>query len=169
VNGNAENIYFNRKKGKITEMEHSISSTITLNMKNGAAANISYTTQNEHKATPIAKVKEDDKILKGFIWKPKDRPASKEDVIHPKKPEPEKEIPKKGTDGKPVKGGVAKPGATGKPVTTSAGKDSVTTNAPVVKAPLLIKKDSIAAKKDTVKKAPLPQLKKDTVKKVPVK
>jgi lipopolysaccharide export system protein LptA len=166
VNGNAENIYFNRKKGKITEMEHSIGSIIELNMKNGAVANIVYLSDNEHKAHPIAKVKEDDKILKGFIWKPKERPASKEDVIHPKKPEPEKEIPKKGADGKTsAKGGTAKPTVTGKPTTASDGKDSVKTITPAVKTPLLIKKDSTVA---TIKKVPVLQLKKDTLSKKPV-
>jgi hypothetical protein len=29
----------------------------------------------------MSKLSEDDKILKGFIWKPKDRPKSKEEIL----------------------------------------------------------------------------------------
>ncbi len=168
VNSNAETIYYNREKGKVTKMQHSVSGSINLNMKNGATSNAAFVGMPEHKIYDIKKVKEDDKILKGFIWKPKERPATKEDVINPKKPEPEKEIPKKGADGKtPVKGGAAK--VTGAEKSAAAGKDSVKTTAPALKAPVMIKKDSTAAKSDTAaKKLPELKLKRDTVAKKPV-
>jgi lipopolysaccharide export system protein LptA len=166
--GNAETIYWNRKKDKVTEMQHSISSTITMNMKNGQMANMQLVTKTEQKADDIKKVKEDDKLLKAFIWKPKERPKSKEDVIHPKKPEVEKETPKKGEKGKNTE----KPDDKEKTVKTDdkklvTSKDSVATKTP---APTLkpIKKDSIsAAKTDTLKKPVDLKIKKDTVAKKP--
>lgn len=146
VTGNAQTVYYNRKKGKVTEMQHSLSSAITIHMKNGEAASLAFTSNPDHKVYPIAKVKEDDKILKGFVWRPKERPQSKEDVIHPKKMVPEKPA----TDKKTVNG---------KLPTKSAGKDSVKTPVPALKTTpgagkdsTVLKKDSTVAKPDTTQK-----------------
>ncbi len=81
--GNAESIYFNRDSGKTTinGMQRSLSSRIMVNFKDNKAARLGFLTKPENKYGPIAKVKEDDKILKGFIWKPKERPVSKESII----------------------------------------------------------------------------------------
>ena len=83
VEGNAESIYFNRDSGKTTVsgMQRSLSSRIRVYFKNNQATELSFLTKPENKYGPMAKVKEDDKILKGFIWKPKERPVSKESVI----------------------------------------------------------------------------------------
>ncbi|GAB3915260.1 hypothetical protein GCM10028826_29660 [Mucilaginibacter boryungensis] len=156
VRGNAETVYFNRNKaGKVTEMQRSLSGGINLNMKNGEMANTAFILSPDHKVTPIAKVKEDDKILKGFIWKPKERPASKEDVINPKKHVVEKPAPA-GKGKAPVKGALQK----------SAGNktDSVKTIKPQLKA---LKKDSTVAKADSVTKLPAVKVKRDTVAKKP--
>jgi lipopolysaccharide export system protein LptA len=153
VKGNAETIYFNRKKGKVSEMERSLSSGITINMKKGEAANIAFITKPDHKGYPIAKVKDDDKILKNFVWKPKERPASKEDVINPKKFVPEKENPKKGAPGKtPAKA------SSGKPAT----KDSTSNKVLPVNQTKRTKADTLNGKPDTLKKSPL-ILKRDTL------
>jgi lipopolysaccharide export system protein LptA len=148
VNGNAETIYFNRNKKKIvTEMQRSLSSSITLIMKKGEVANLAFRSKPDHKIYPITKVKDDDKILKGFIWKPKERPASKEAVTNPVKVVPP---PAKST--KPVK----LPGK-------AAGKDSAKVAPLTLKLPLPAKRDSV--KKDSVKKVGV--MKKDTVVKKP--
>jgi len=159
VRGNAETIYYkrNEKTDKVTEMQRSLSGGININMKNGQMANSAFILSPDHKVYPISKVKEDDKILKGFIWKPKERPASKEDVINPKKPVVEKPVAKPDGKGKaPVKGTSQK----------SAGTkaDSTTTIKPELKP---LKKDSTVAKTDSVKKLPVVKAKQDTVAKKP--
>ncbi|WP_094568789.1 OstA-like protein [Mucilaginibacter xinganensis] len=83
IDGNAESIYFNRDSGKteVSGMERSLSTGIRVNFEKNQATNIGFYLKPEHKYTPIAKVVDDDKILKGFIWKPKERPVSKESII----------------------------------------------------------------------------------------
>ncbi|MDB5088849.1 MAG: hypothetical protein JWR09_2843 [Mucilaginibacter sp.] len=83
IDGNAESIYFARDSGKtdVSGMERSLSTRIRVDFEKNQATNIGFYLKPEHKYTPIAKVVDDDKILKGFIWKPKERPVSKESII----------------------------------------------------------------------------------------
>jgi hypothetical protein len=85
---NAESIYFKRDSGKVAGMQRSLSSRIRTIFKNGSASEVTFLTKPENRYIPIAKVTEEDKELKGFIWKPKERPVSKESIIpsHTKKP-----------------------------------------------------------------------------------
>jgi len=78
---NAESIYFKRDSGKVAGMQRSLSSRIRTIFKNGQASEVTFLTKPENRYIPIAKVTEDDKELKGFIWKPKERPVSKESII----------------------------------------------------------------------------------------
>jgi len=106
IEGNAESIYFNRDSGKTTVsgMQRSLSSRIRINFKDSKATALAFLTKPENKYTPVAKIKEDDKILKGFLWKPKERPISKESIIpsyYNKKPVDNKAAVSKGkTKGK---------------------------------------------------------------------
>lgn len=120
IDGNGETIYFKRDSGKVTEMERSLSSRIYVYFTNNEARKGGLVGKAEVNDFPINKVKDDDKILKGFIWKPKERPASKEAIIHPTPNTP----PKK-TDGKasPGKKPVANP-----PKGSPAAKDSTGTH-----------------------------------------
>jgi lipopolysaccharide export system protein LptA len=83
IEGNAESIYFSRDSGKttISGMQRSLSSSISADLKNNEVTNMGFYTKPENRYAPLDKVKEDDKILKGFIWKPKERPVSKESII----------------------------------------------------------------------------------------
>ncbi len=83
IEGNAESIYFNRDSGKTTinGMQRSLSTRISVSFKDNKASRLIFLTKPENKYSPLAKIKEDDKILKGFIWKPKERPISKESVL----------------------------------------------------------------------------------------
>lgn len=82
VDGNAETIYYVRDSLKnITNIDRSISSRIRVNFKNGAAVGTTWYGKPEHRTGAPAIFKEDEKLLKGFIWKPKDRPVSKESII----------------------------------------------------------------------------------------
>jgi lipopolysaccharide export system protein LptA len=80
--GNAETIYFSRDSLKnVDGMQRSLSSRMRTSFKNGAANNVTFLSKPEHRYGPLSKFTEDDKILKGFIWKPKERPVSKESII----------------------------------------------------------------------------------------
>jgi len=94
---NAESIYFKRDSGKVAGMQRSLSSRIHVVFKNGETKEVTFLTKPENRYIPIAKVTEEDKLLKGFIWKPKDRPASKEAIIpsHHKKTPSSKSPPPK--------------------------------------------------------------------------
>ena len=83
IEGNAESIYFSRDSAKNTVdgMERSLSSRIRVDFKNSKATAISFYVKPAHNYGPLNKFKEDDKILKGFIWKPRERPVSKESII----------------------------------------------------------------------------------------
>nr|WP_283769995.1 OstA-like protein [Mucilaginibacter sp. Bleaf8] len=142
VDGNAETIYYDRDSIQINHLTRSVSSRIRVNFRDNKAINVTKYTKVEDHVIPIPKVKDEDKLLKNFKWKPKERPASKEEVIHPK---PQKPVVKKATPkGKlPV---VKPPAQTkGKP----ALKDSTATKAPAVKDSIAVKpaaKDSVKAK-----------------------
>jgi lipopolysaccharide export system protein LptA len=163
--GNAETIFFQRDSGKVSGMQRSVSSRIRVSFKDSKATDIFFVTKPENRYIPIEKVKEDDKILKGFLWKPKERPASKEDIIN-------KKVKKKPATGKaPAKNAPAKPG-TGKPgpaVKTDSlkapGLKSIQDSTLKVDTGL---NNAIKIKKDTVfnknlPKVPQNDLKKDSI------
>lgn len=84
VDGNSETIYFaHDSTGKVTEMQRSLSSRIRIRFKDNKVATVVFSAKPEHRYGPLSKFSEDEKVLKGFIWKPKERPASKEVIIHP--------------------------------------------------------------------------------------
>jgi hypothetical protein len=80
----------------------------------GKLKNINSIRSVQASTTPMDELTEEDKILKGFIWKPKDRPKSKEEIIPqlakkndvkpktPVKTVPAKIIPSKTTPAKKV-------------------------------------------------------------------
>ena len=125
VDGNAETIYFNRDstKKEVTDLMRTMSSRIRVNFKDSKVSNITLYTKVEQRILPMAKAGDDDKILKGFIWKPKERPESKEAIISPSRVRPVKKgaAGKTPTKGAPGKGKQAQP-AIKKPVIDSAGK-----------------------------------------------
>jgi hypothetical protein len=83
IEGNAESIYFSRDSGKMTisGMQRSLSSKIVADFKNNSVTTMGFYTKPDNKYGPLNKFTEDDRILKGFIWKPKERPVSKESII----------------------------------------------------------------------------------------
>jgi lipopolysaccharide export system protein LptA len=83
VDGNAETIYYNRDSTKtVNELMRTISSRIRVNFRENKVSNITWLTKVEEEAIPIKDAKDDDKILKGFLWKPKERPKNKEAIIY---------------------------------------------------------------------------------------
>ncbi|MDB5117080.1 MAG: hypothetical protein JWQ79_2572 [Mucilaginibacter sp.] len=162
--GNAETIYFKRDSVKniVTDMSRTVSGSIFVRFKNGEVQLAQFYANYEGRGVPIAKTKEEDRILKNFIWKPKERPASKESVLssyHPKpaaakgataKP-PGKPLPKKPGDKKLGNDTTAKPPA------IKMGKDST------------LKLPPIKTGKDTTIKSPAIKMGKDSVVKKAVK
>ena len=154
VSGNAESIVLSRDSAtnKVKDMARTLSGAIDIRFVKGELTRTTYITQSDNRILPFKDAKEDDKILKGFIWKPKDRPMSKEAVIgRPAKPEVKKPAakgPVKGT--MPIKAESKKKKAGLKSVQT-AGKPATT-------APTTHRDSTLHATPDTVKK-------RDTVKK----
>jgi len=81
--GNAETIYFKRDtvKNIVTDMSRTLSGKAYFTFDKGEIASNAFVEKYEAHGLPIGKVKEDNKILKGFIWKPKDRPVSKASIL----------------------------------------------------------------------------------------
>ncbi len=62
-------------------MNHSLSSRIRINLKENKPTTIAFISKPDEQIYPVTGLKDDQKILRGFIWKPKDRPVSKESII----------------------------------------------------------------------------------------
>ena len=171
IDGNAETIYFSRDSGKVSGMQRSLSSRIRINFKDSKLTDITFLAKPEHRYGPLDKFTEDDKILKGFLWKPKERPASKEEIIAPKKKEPAK----KPADKAKAPANSKRP--LNKPPDGKATKDTSANKQPVNKLPEIkagkdtnavkLQKDTSAVKlkADTTLKSPAkkePGMKKDS-------
>jgi len=132
-------------------MQRSLSSRMVVSFKNGKLTNISLLTKPENRYLPIKKVVEDEKILKGFIWMPKDRPVSKEAIIPSHR---------KTTD----KGTAAKPPVKKQPGTLPKGKPAIDN----LKSRPVAGRDS-SVKTDTVKRGDIKTLKDSVIKAPPAK
>lgn len=163
VDGNAETISFSRDSGKISGLHRSLSSRIRINFKDNKLSNLTFLSKPEHRYGPLEKFTEDDKILKGFIWKPKERPVSKEAIIHPvnmnatakiikgKSPGIVKPPSKKSADIKTGKDtSLVKPGNLKMPV-LKAPKDSTLKSPPKKLPDAKTGKDSASTTKPTIK------------------
>ena len=100
-----------------------------MNFSDGRLRGINFIRAVQASTKPMDKLTEEDKILKGFIWKPKDRPKSKEEIIP--------QLAKKGSQ--------AKVAAKGAPVKALPPKASSTKTTPAKIAPA----KAIPAKKTT--------------------
>lgn len=172
--GNAESIYYSRDSlKKVDGMQRSLSSRMRIYFKNGAASNIFFISKPEHRYGPLAKFTEDERILKGFIWKPKERPFSKESILpsyHRKFAKAQAAADKKIADANKNKPKI--PGAkTGKdsldnkiavPAGAKAGKDSVTTSKLKAPAANKVGKDSVSTAKPPVITTPANKPKQDS-------
>jgi lipopolysaccharide export system protein LptA len=171
--GNAESIYYSRDSlKKVDGMQRSLSSRMRVYFKNGSANNIFFISKPEHRYGPLAKFTEDERILKGFIWKPKERPISKESILpsyNRKFAKVQVVADKKITDankGKPKTPGVktSKDSLDKKiavPVGGKVGMDSAGTSKLTVPATKAVK-DSVAALKQPVINAPVTKPKQDS-------
>ncbi|WP_423146999.1 OstA-like protein [Rubrolithibacter danxiaensis] len=81
VDGNAESIYYVKEDSVYTGMNRSVSSRIKVIFEKNELKDIIFIRKPEMTFYPIEKIPKDTEILKGFIWKPKERPKSKEEII----------------------------------------------------------------------------------------
>ncbi|KGE15235.1 OstA-like protein [Sphingobacterium deserti] len=93
VDGNAENLVFstNDKTHTITEMFHDRGARIKIKMEGKKIIDYITIRKVDQKVYPFRLVNQENEVLPGFIWRPQDRPKSKEDMINRKR-----EIPKDG-------------------------------------------------------------------------
>ncbi len=81
VDGNAESIYYVKDDTTYSGMNHMVSSRIKISLDQKKLKDIISIRKPEGTYYPMAQIPKDENILKGFIWKPKDRPRSKEEII----------------------------------------------------------------------------------------
>ena len=114
VDGNAENLVFseNEKTKVITEMFHDRGGRIKVKMQDRKIIDYITIKKVDQKVYPFSLVTQENEILPGFIWRPQDRPKSKEDLLNRKRELPKDEDLKgdskeggeenKPTNGKPM-------------------------------------------------------------------
>ncbi|PRY48877.1 OstA-like protein [Arcticibacter pallidicorallinus] len=81
VDGNAESIYYTLEDSVYTGFNRSLSSRMKLEFADSKLKRVVLVRKPEGKYYPIEKAPKDMEILEGFMWKPKERPKSKEEII----------------------------------------------------------------------------------------
>ncbi len=89
IDGNAESIYYmvDEKQQVYTNMYHSRSSRIKILVDSNQIVEFSPIRRVDGKVYPIHLIPQEAEILEGFIWKPADRPTSKEDLLARRRPD----------------------------------------------------------------------------------
>ena len=83
VKGNAESVYYNRNEetDSIETITKEISSNIEFTLKKGQITTIKYLKTSEGKTYPPSLFPEEDRILKGFVWRENEQPKTKESIF----------------------------------------------------------------------------------------
>ena len=81
VDGNAESIYYVKEGTHYSGMNRMLSSRMKVLFDNHTLKDILFIRKPEGTYYPIHQTSNDESILPGFVWKPKDRPKSKEEII----------------------------------------------------------------------------------------
>ncbi len=83
VKGNAESVYYNRNEETniLETITKEISSNIEFILEDGQIVNIKYLKLSEGKTYPPSKFPEEDRKLKGFVWRETEQPKTKEDIF----------------------------------------------------------------------------------------
>ena len=87
VDGNAENLTFatNDKTKRITEMFHDRGARIKIKMDGNKIIDYITIRKVDQKLYPFSQVTQENEVLPGFVWRPQDRPKSKEDMMNRKR------------------------------------------------------------------------------------
>lgn len=88
IDGNAESIYYivDEERKIYTDMYHSRSSRIKILVDSNQITYFVPIRSVDGKAYPLNLVPQEEEILEGFVWKPGDRPTSKEDLLIRRRP-----------------------------------------------------------------------------------
>ena len=88
IDGNAESIYYvvDEKQKIYTDMYHNRSSRIKVLVDSNQITHFIPIRSIDGKVYPLTIVPQEEEILEGFIWKPGDRPLSKEDLLTRRRP-----------------------------------------------------------------------------------
>lgn len=81
IDGNAQSNYYDIEKNNVKSMISSLSSRKKVLLENNEVSEIVDIRKAESTYYPLSLIPEEKEILPGFIWKPENRPQSKEDVI----------------------------------------------------------------------------------------
>ena len=83
VKGNAESVYYNRNEDTqvLETITKEISSNIEFTLEKGEVQSIKYLKQSDGKTYPPSMYPEEDRRLRGFIWREDEQPKSKEDIF----------------------------------------------------------------------------------------
>lgn len=83
IDGNAESLYYvvDEEQKTYTHMYHNRSSRIKILVDSNQITHFIPIRSIDGRAYPIHLVAQEDEILEGFVWKPGDRPTSKEDLL----------------------------------------------------------------------------------------
>lgn len=81
VDGNAESIYYTIEDSVYSGMNRSLSSRMRLDFAENRLKEVMLVRKAEGTYYPIEAIPKDTDMLEGFIWKPKERPKSKEEII----------------------------------------------------------------------------------------
>lgn len=102
VKGNAESVYFNRNEDSqvLETITKEISSNIEFTLEDGEIVSIKYLKDSDGNTYPPSMFPEEDRKIKGFIWRADEQPKKKEDIFL-KDGEKDKAPVKKGALDKP--------------------------------------------------------------------
>ncbi len=81
VDGNAESVYYVKEDSSYTGLNHLVSGRLKILLNDNKLKSITAIRAIDASITPMADLKDEEKVLKGFIWKPRERPKSKEEII----------------------------------------------------------------------------------------
>jgi len=81
VDGNAESIYYTMEDSVYSGMNRTLSGRMRLDFADNKITDVTLVRKAEGDYFPIEGIPQDKAMLEGFIWKPKERPASKEEII----------------------------------------------------------------------------------------
>ncbi|MFM6954164.1 MAG: OstA-like protein [Sphingobacteriaceae bacterium] len=95
ADGNSESVYYLKEEdGSYSGMNRSVSSRIKILFGKNSLNDIYFIKKPEMVFNPMDKIEKDKELLDGFIWKPKERPLSKESIIpNSYQPAPKKSAP----------------------------------------------------------------------------
>ena len=90
--GGASGLFFIEENGTLATVNKFESKMLTATLKDGNVQDLNYFDAAKSDAYPVVQMKKDEKILKGFDWRPEKRPKGPEDITSYKPRESQRKI-----------------------------------------------------------------------------